>query len=242
MNFRIYSPSYKRADLANSHNVFPTDIFSYVVRENEYELYKKKFPHIDIKIIKDKNVIDISTTRNWILNNTPEEHILMVDDDYQYFGIFKNKDKKRLSPDEIKKWLIYGFELASETKCGLWGVNLLTDPMAYRETHPFNFNMPVLGPFVGVLDKSLSYDETLPLKEDYDFFIQQMRKHRRALRINFLHYKVDHQKMDGGCQTYRTLEKEREQNKELVKKWGSKIIKNNSRNNESINMIVRVPL
>lgn len=242
MNFRIYSPSYKRAKVATSHNVFPPELFTYVVRQEEYAEYKRRFPHIEFLKIPTGSVRDISTTRNWILENTPEEHILMVDDDYQYFGMFRDKDRIRLSVDEVRKHLRFGFELAKMTNCGLWGVNLLADPMAYRETHPYNFNMPVLGPFVGVLDKSLRYDESLPLKEDYDFFIQQMRKNRRSLRINYLHYKVDHQKLEGGCQTYRTPEFERSQNIELSKKWGSKIIRNNSRNKDSINMIVRVPL
>lgn len=55
------------------------------------------------------------------------------------------------------------------------------------------------------------YDEALPLKEDYDMTLQQLRRHRIALRLNKYFYRVKQSEQVGGCATYRNLDKEREQ-------------------------------
>lgn len=86
-------------------------------------------------------------------------------------------------------------------------------------------------------ESGLRYDETLPLKEDYDFFIQNVQRYGGVVRFNAVNYLCDHQKMEGGCQVYRTKEKERENMEALIAKWGSDVIRSTE---DDINPVVRV--
>jgi hypothetical protein len=89
------------------------------------------------------------------------------------------------------------------------------------------------------LDTTVRYDEQITLKEDYDYFLQMLFKHKRVLRINYLSYLCDHQKMAGGCQIYRTNEKEKENFDLFQKKWGSKLVRKNVGSKDSINPTIK---
>lgn len=181
-------------------------------------------------------VKDIATTRNWIIDNKDSEYVIMVDDDMTRVIWLLKRTRSELSQDQLYHLFDQMFSLCEDANIGLWGMNPIDDPIAYRIYNPFSFDSVVLGPFVAIRDTTIRYDESLPLKEDYDFYLQHLHKRHKVLRANFLMYIVDHQKLAGGCQTYRTRAKEIEQNKILEKKWGSHIIKANYRNPESINM------
>lgn len=237
MKYKIYSPSYKRSEIAITHNLFPKENFCYVIREEEEHLYRKL--GVELKLIPSGKVKDIATTRNWILDNKESDYVVMVDDDIKAFYFMIKRQRVKLSPLELIYQIENGIQISEDCGSGLFGMNVQCDPMFYRISTPFSFNAPVLGPFITILDTNLRYDETLPLKEDYDFFIQQLRKNRKAIRANFLTYDADHLKLSGGCQTYRNPELEKEQNKLLIKKWGTDVIDFNPRNPESINLIFK---
>ena len=97
----------------------------------------------------------------------------------------------------------------------------------------------------------LRFDESLPLKEDYDFTLQNLNKYRIALRVNKFYYKTKQAEQVGGCATYRNIEREKEQFLLLQKKWGSSIIKRDKKDrsnksdkkkNYDINPILSVPI
>jgi hypothetical protein len=185
----------------------------------------------------------ISTTRNWILKNATTKYVIMVDDDMSSIQWLLERKRRLLNSQEIHHFIELGFSMAEECGAGIWGMNLNQDPMAYQIVKPFGFADMCLGPFIGILDKELVYDEELNLKEDYDLSLQCLNKHRVTFRINFLSYAVDHQGKEGGCQTYRTSEEEERQNILFQKKWGSDIVRRNPRKDrDTINMIVRTGL
>lgn len=243
-SYKIYSPSYKRSKIAFSHKLFLKERFCYVVREEEFELYKTSFPDVEIKMIPQGKVTNISDTRNWILDNRESDYVVMVDDDMSAIHWLKERKQVKLDAENIDQIFQRMFLLAEESGCGMWGMNLNSDPKAYRVYTPFSFGNPILGPFTAILDTDpgLRYDPELSLKEDYDYSLQQIMKHRRALRVNFLNYMVDHENLEGGCQTYRNREKEKHQNELLQKKWGSELVRPNYRNRGSINMWVKTGL
>jgi hypothetical protein len=240
-DFRIYSPSYKRPTTCKSHKLFPRELFYYAVEEKEVEDYERA-GHRVISLPK-RSPQNIASARNCILRQRETKKILVVDDDLTNIRWRLHRKRVDLDISEIMKVLINGFEMAEDIQCGLWGINLNTDPLAYQQNNPFHFSAPVLGTFSAILDDGLWYDESITLKEDYDYFIQQMQKYRRVLRFNYLHYECDHLAMAGGCQEYRTEEEEERQKLMFQKKWGSKIVKHNPRKDrDTTNMIVKVGL
>lgn len=211
-----------------------------MVRESEAEQYRQK--NVELMVIPDGAVKDIATTRNWILDNRTSDYVVMVDDDMKKVCWMLRRQPIPLKPEEISQTLCQAFQLAIDCGAGLWGMNCVGDPKAYSINKPFSFSTVVLGPFFGVLDFSIRYDERFSLKEDYDFFLQHLLKSRKVLHLAYLSYVVDHQKLAGGVQTYRNREREEAQNRLLQEKWGSKIVKDNFYAKDSINMILKPPL
>lgn len=100
------------------------------------------------------------------------------------------------------------------------------------------------------LKNPIRYDERLPLKEDYDITLQHMLKYRGALRVQKYHYNCKQSEQKGGCATYRSMIKEKEQFDLLVKKWGSDIVRYDStvrkgtkkQKSFDYNPIIKVPI
>lgn len=164
----------------------------------------------------------------------------MVDDDMTAIGWTLNRQPKKLSVEHVDYIIQNAFIMAADIDVPCWGMNVNNDPKAYSIISPFNFTLPILGPFLALRKFELRYDTRIHLKEDYDFFLQHIHKYRKVLRFNYLFYLVDHQKMPGGCQTYRNPEIEKEHNRMLQEKWGSDIVRDNYIHKDSINMIIRL--
>jgi len=237
-DFIIYSPSYKRSDVARTHLLFNPDKFSYVVREEEQEAYRAL--GVKLKVIPAGAVSNIANTRNWILDHADCANIVQVDDDITCFNWTVKRLLKKLSVEELEEVLLTNFGICEDLGIKLWGMNLNHDPMSYSQNMPYSFNRPILGPFSASLGLDVRYDENLPLKEDYDLFLQVLNKHGMAMRANFLNYQCDHFDLKGGCQTYRTDEFESQQKAALQAKWGSEIVTQNQKNPDSVNMRIRL--
>jgi hypothetical protein len=137
--------------------------------------------------------------------------------------------------------------MAKELNTVLWGVGLQKDPRFYHIYTPFSLSSVILGPLMGIrnIDKELRYDLMLPLKEDYDFSLQVLKKYRKILRCNKWHYDGAHINNKGGIIGMRNVERETENAKLLEMKWGSRIVdigRKTQHGNVTINPIVRSPI
>jgi hypothetical protein len=239
LDYKIYCPSYRRAHTCTTHKFFSPRRFCYVVREEEADQYCAAHPAIEIVPIPRGAVTNVADTRNWILENASRDYLVMVDDDYKSIRSLHQRKLAYLTPEEVHCQIINGFQLALDAGVGLWGINVNGDPKQYSVIRPFQFKSAVLGPFQAVIDRSIRYDVNIPFKEDFDYFLQHMQKYGKVLRIDYLHYDVDHQKLEGGCNVERTLEKERENFILLKQKWGSIVRTNRQTKRASVNPIVR---
>lgn len=224
--FKIYSPTYRRSKIAKTHQLFPD--LKYVVCESQADDYRAQ--NLPMVVVPDSAQGNVSRIRNFILDNF-EKNVLIVDDDIDKFGMWVKNKRSYMTPDEIMQMVETGFQLAEDMDVKMWGINCIEDKGSYREYTPFSFSAFIGGPFQGHCNNDLRYDESLPLKEDYDLFIQVMNKHRRILRMNRFHYICKMHEIPGGCSTYRTLEREKSDFIKLQKKWGSKIVQRDSEAN-----------
>lgn len=242
---KIYTASYKRADICKTHKYINET--TYVVMEQEAEKYKKI--HDKIWIIPNEVQGNLARVWNYILNNSEDKEIVLIDDDIKYFGRWNGNKQVKLNEDEFYKMIDEGFTLAKDLDVKYWGVNCLADKGAYREYTPFGFCKYIGGPFQAHINNDLRYDENIPLKEDYDMTLQVLNKYRKNLRINYYHYVCEQSTIKGGCADYRNIELEMEMNNKLRKKWGSKIIKFDTLNKGKkekkhldINPILNIPI
>lgn len=242
--FKIYSPSYKRADVCKTHKYIPS--VTYVVRESEAEDYKGV--HDKLWIVPDSAQGNVARIRNYMLENAPEDNIVFMDDDIKHFGRFNGNELTKLDNEGVLNMIQEGMQLAKELGTCYWGINLLQDKGAYREYTPFGTKQMVLGPFCGHMKNPFRYDEKIYLKEDYDMSLQVLNKYRKTLRMNMYHYVCDQATLRGGCADARSVSREMEHIFLLQKKWGNDIVKldNSNKSNKNktfdINPIIKVPI
>lgn len=245
MKLDILSPSYRRPDTCTTQEYLPACV--YVVAQSE----KKQYEKAGRRVIAVPNKVqgNVSRVRNWILDRF--NPVLILDDDIRRFGRWNSQENHKLDTDEAMEFIEQAFNLARQLDARMWGMNLLPDKGAYREYTPFAFRSVVLGPVQGFTNMDLRYDETLPLKEDYDLSLQVLNKYRRTLRFNMMHYVCSQHTNVGGCAAYRTMARERAQFELLQKKWGSEIVRIDTQGGQvnqkkrrtwDINPVVRVPI
>jgi hypothetical protein len=234
MKISVNCPSYRRPKVKTLAYLPFTKVW---VSEDEFDDYVKANPGFEKNIIKcpREKQGNVSRIRNWILDNELKENdvVVIIDDDLEGIYSFEKNPKNNFGYEKklidasvfllfIEKYTIMTEELGFK----MWGVNCNGDAMSYRHYSPFSTLSIVLGPFSAYLSGSEPrYDEKLPLKEDYDMFIQHMSKYRGVLRVNGVHYMAKQSEQAGGCATYRNYERERQQLIALRKKWGSDIVK-----------------
>lgn len=254
MNIAICCPSYKRPRV-ETLDIYPhTRVY---IAENEYESYVEANPGgSDIVTMPDEVQGNISRVRNYILDAEFEQGadgVLLIDDDMK--GIYRfdpveaergvfGYQKNLLSEEHLIEFVNEAFELCAEWGYKFWGVNCLTDSMAYRHYSPFSTTAFIGAPFHAHLRNPIRYDERLPLEEDYDITLQHMNVYRGALRFNAYNYDCKQSKQTGGCANYRNIAREKEQFELLQKKWGSRIVKqdNASIKNFDYNPIIHIPI
>lgn len=245
--FKIFSPTFKRHHLCKTHK-YLKDV-TYVLRESEAKNYEGV--HDKLWIVPDSAQGNPSRIRNYILDNSKEQNIIIVDDDIAFFGRWNGRDHCRLDEDGAYDMMTEGCILAEELDVVFWGLNCIGDKGSYREYTPFGTKQFIGGPFQGHRKNDLRYSETIYLKEDYDMTLQVLNKYRRLLRMNMYHYVCDQATLPGGCAEQRSISREIEMNKMFQKKWGSKIVTfdtgKSSVNrkkaiNYDINPIIKIPI
>lgn len=258
MKISVNAPSYRR----------PTDVktLAYIpycriwVCVSEAAAYRKNYPKADIVAVPKGVQGNVSRIRNYILDHSDDDVVCIIDDDLSYLAYHEKCEKIHLKTREIMPFLAKYSVLALDWRVKMWGMNVNNDKQCYREYTPFSLSSYIGSPFSCHLRSDLRYDENLPLKEDYDMTLQHLNKYRKALRLNKYFYCLNQggsgSGQEGGCAVGRNVEREKKQLELLRKKWGSKIIAEDtgqSRNpalrasttkkrSYDVNPILRVPI
>jgi hypothetical protein len=225
----VIIPSYKR-----SHDLKGKDYFfmaKYCVPESQEKEYIEAVGKDRVITLPDSEDGDIVKKRNWILNNI-EFPLIMIDDDVSEIGYFEsrtgkvdgNHSRKTMNKNLLIDFFEHNFNLANEFNCKMWGLAQNQDNRICKEFLPFNLTNIILGPFQGHLEHNLIFDNRVGTKDDYDMSLQQLRKFKKVLRLNKFHYLCEHGDNKGGIVSYRSKEKEIEYCKQIMLKWGKKII------------------
>ena len=214
--------SYNRADRVKTLDVFP---FAWVwVPESQEEAYRK---HCGDRIvtIPDERDGNLCRKQNAILDLTPCPWTLILDDDITRIGYFEGGERIKMEAEQLEELVVQGFIMAEELGVKLWGIAQNRDEMNYYTYTPFNLLAPILGPFHGHLEPVLRYDESVLGKDDYDYWLQNIRTNRRTLRLNKYHYYHDHGNARGGFVAMRSLDVEKAGIERMRTKWGDKVFK-----------------
>lgn len=226
-------PSYKRPGKVQTLKIAP--FASLYVDEGEADEYAKNNPGAKIVPMPEGIQGNIARVRNWILDNEEADAVCMMDDDITSFGEFVGRsdhfgyERRKLAGDDFARFLERNTALCEDLGFALWGVNVQAANRLYHQGLPFSFTKPVLGPFSVHVKSGIRYDESIPLKEDYDLFLSHLLKYRGVLRLNMAWYANGGSKgAKGGCASMRSTAEERRQFELLVAKWGSDVVRNDN--------------
>lgn len=224
MEIVICVPSYKRPENVEVLSYLPNA--KIYVAEFEADEYRKHNQGANIVAVPNEFQGNVCRIRNKILDEEKGNAVCIVDDDLQHIGYFEGREVHKLETESDVMSFLYKYTvMALDMDVRLWGINVNPDKQNYREYTPFSLTSYIGSPFSVHVDSPLRYDERFPLKEDYDLTLQHLNKYRKVLRINKYFYQVRQMEQEGGCATYRNLDRELDQLKELQKKWGKKIVR-----------------
>ena len=232
MKIKYYVPSCGRAKTIKTLDYITQSIA--LVSDEEYEEYIKYHPEYKDRIMKmPKGVQGHGKSRclNYMLDNLWDgcDYIIHLDDDIDcLMAHMKNEKDRKISEEEFYEICENNCRLAKEWGCGIWGVSPNSDPMVYDEFKPFRLHAYLDGAIIGYVEKNeLRYDEELTIKEDVDYFLQNLKKYHKALRVDKYYLKDEAFTNEGGCQWFRSEEEEKRQFMEMQKKWGVDVIRPN---------------
>ena len=233
MRIKYLVPSYKRARTITTLDYLSKAVA--VVSEDEIEEYKYYNPTYDdsrfIVCPREFQGKGKPKILNWILDTQFDDcdAIIEMDDDiHKYMAHEKNAKDRPLEEEEVYEIFENNCELAKEWGCAMWGLSINSDPLVYDEFKPFRMHSYIDGGTVGHVGRNeLRYDEELSVKEDVDYFLQNLKKYHKALRIEKYYIDKESFTNEGGANAIRNEQLEKEQFKRMQEKWGKKIIRPN---------------
>jgi len=172
-----------------------------------------------------KEIQGITSTRNWILNNTNEKWVVFLDDDAKNVGWTKLGERKSYKMDERDEgfWaeeFLKAFDLTEQLGYKLWGVKTEAAPRSVYPYKPILTKTYLTASCMGMInDKEFLFDENFKVKEDYEICLRHIVKYGGILGIRYIHWENEHWTTEGGCKDYRTVNMEKDAIKRLAQMY-----------------------
>jgi hypothetical protein len=189
MKIGYFSPSYKRPQKSITQIKYP--FVKLIVKQSEAKEYLEN--KNDIITCPDDAQGNIAKIRNYILDKYLKDFdaIVIIDDDCNGIGYWEKQKYNVLNEIDLQEFFESMYILTKEFDFKLFGFNCVMDKGAYREHTPFSTTKFIGAPCSMILKgNECRYDEEIPLKEDYDFTLQNLKKYKGVLRANFASYDV----------------------------------------------------
>ena len=187
-DFNIYVMSYRRPNAILSQKLF--EYCTYVVREEEAELYKQSGVE-NILAIPDGEVHDFMSTLYWIIENTPEDVIFVADDDIQKY-VYRMDDTRYLELEEgvpDKEKITSEVERIAQLIVDL-GIGMAFDQpnlAPYNYDKEFQFKgMPGHTRWINKSKLKAKYDASDPATSDVDMMMQELLSNRIIMQPKYL--------------------------------------------------------
>lgn len=177
----IYVPSYKRSDCIKTDKVL--NDCTYVVRESEEELYRAAGVR-KILTAPDQEINSLPKVRQWIIDNTPEDIVIQVDDDIERFSYVNKINMEEIAdPDVVDGELLRIAQILSDLNLGFASIRMQESVVKYNEEFRFFSTIGLVCWFNKAGLKS-RYDENVKFKADTDFQLSELLTNRSLLYLS----------------------------------------------------------
>ena len=235
--FLVCIPSAGRAEKVGQYTLSLFPNATLVVPPREVGAYQQA---TGLEVLPQKGS-GVSAARNTILDTFPGHDILMLDDDVRELGVFVGGEKRPWNtPGEQQKEIAKLFAFTRFKRGLVFSCAPVPNAFYFSSKKPISTNLFLIGTFTGYLAKCpVRYDETMPVKEDYDFTVRVWLACGIALRFNYVYCDAVHYTNRGGAVTTRNDDTEREAISILLGRWPKYIKLNPRRQNE---VLLKLPV
>lgn len=215
----IAMPSKGRAGKTKSDR-YITDAVAFVP-ESEAKSYERS--GVSQVVGVPQEIMGITKTRNWILDNADDEWVVFVDDDLKTAGWielleFKSKSRHLSGYEMVAEWVKL-FDITEELNLRIWGIANDGATRSVYPWSPFIFHTYVTGSCMGILNRGTRFDEDFEIKEDYELCLRCITEDGGIVGARYLYWINSHWADEGGCKEYRTQEMELETIERLIKMY-----------------------
>ena len=214
MTLGIYVPSYRRSDTILTAKLI--DCCKYVVRESEAEAYRKA--GVEVVAVEDSLINSIPKVENWIIENTPEDVVCMVDDDIKSFIYRLESNEKLTDPDVIYDEIVRMAQILVDLNIGYMSTPNDINPKFYSQEFKF---CGITGQ-LRIVNKAkcVARFNNIDFLNDIDFELQELLKNRIILIPCYFAVDAGIDTNKGGSNDDKTLRKFYIANETMKNKWG----------------------
>lgn len=226
----IYVPSYKRPNEIITDKILNN--CTYVVRQSEYDEYVKAGVRKVIGV-EDELINSMSKVRQWILDNSPEDIIVQIDDDITQFMHRLDENVEITDKDILDDEFVRIAQLLSDLRIGYAGLTVTSKPWNY--TQEFSFKGLIGG--VYWYNKECfkaKNDHKADVKEDVDKVLQELLYNRIILMPRYLAMVAKVDTNEGGDNINKNSRLIKECNAYMKIKWGKHYHFDEKKNTPSI--------
>lgn len=214
--FNIYVPSYKRYDKIKTKNIL--DYCTYVVRQSEAQDYMDAGIE-DMLAVEDSQIDSMLKVYQWIIDNTKEDIIVMIDDDISNL-IYRTDynvaiEDKETATAELERIAV----MMEDLKIGFAGVDFTSRPYGY--TQEFDFK-GTAGGLVWINKEFFKAkpDPNVEYNEDCDKVLQELLHNRIILKPKYLCMNAVLDVNAGGSNEGKLRQKQLDSIEYMKLKWG----------------------
>jgi hypothetical protein len=220
-SLRVVIPSRRRIEILQRSSIHFFPYATITVAEEEMDDYTQAFPEAEIVPHPD-DVVGVSPTKQWILDNFDDEAICIVDDDiYKVIGLIGIRPIEYHDPLDVLQIIQNAANVAFGTGAPIFGfTQVWADPRKFRAFDPFSFTSWT-GSIIGFVGRDLRYDPKLHLRGDVDICLQALKTHRITFQDQRFSFMMrDRIGTPGGGAVTRSSERDQFEIDYLHKKWG----------------------
>lgn len=225
----VYVPSYKRAHDIKTYHVL--NHCTYVVRESEEQQYREAGVE-RILAAPDHEIDSLPKVRQWIIDNTPEDVVVQIDDDITGFSYVNKNNLVRIEDMDIvdAEFERIG-QILSDLRLGFASIRMQENVIKYNEEFRFQSTIGLICWFnkSGLRSR---YDENIRFKADIDFQLQELLYNRIIIVPEYFRARAIYDKNEGGNSVDKNTKTLNATVDYMKAKWG-KYYEHNFKTNQS---------
>ncbi len=191
----VYVPSYKRSNDIKTYHVL--NHCTYVVRESEEQAYRDAGVE-RLLVAPDEEINSLPKVRQWIIDNTPEDIVVQIDDDITGFSYVNKNNLVRIEDmDLVDAEFERVAQILSDLRLGFASIRMQENVIKYNEEFRFQSTIGLICWFNKSGSRS-RYDENIRFKADIDFQLQELLYNRIIIVPEYFRARAIYDKNEGG--------------------------------------------